>query len=132
MPILIDKSRSFSFSLRITTCCPLGMCTRMESTCISTNLAILNSSLSYHRVFSYQLGLTRFPWSVFRTSAGLTFECARAGEKTAACPDRRPFAGLPRLFCAAVAHRPRRQDGQRGLWLYVDALARPARASGLR
>src|ERR1700737_1331326 len=37
------------------------MCTRMESTCIPTNLAILNSSLSYHRVFHKPTSRAGFP-----------------------------------------------------------------------
>src|SRR6267378_6683762 len=125
MPIQIGKYRSVSFSFRITTCCPLGMCTRMESTCISTNLAILNSSLSYHRVFQSPTGFSGIP-------ARLNSDGAGAPKEAAARPDRRPLAGLSSLLCVAVPDRPGRKYRQRRLWFYVDALAGAARASGLR
>src|SRR6202035_4106484 len=121
----MGKYRSVSFSFRITTCCPLGMCTRMESTCISTNLAILNSSLSYHRVFWRQTGFCEFP-------ARLNSDGDRATKEATARTDRRPLAGLPGLLRVAFPDRPGRQCRQRRLRVYVDALARPAGASGLR
>src|SRR5436309_13518437 len=46
----------------MTTCCPLGMCTRMESTCISTNLAMPNSSPSYHRILERPRNFLRVAW----------------------------------------------------------------------
>src|ERR1700674_5168781 len=125
MPIQIGKYRSVSFSFRITTCWPLGMCTRMESTCISANLAILNSSLSYHRVFSRQTGFCEIP-------ARLNSDGARATKEATARADRRPLAGLPSLLRVALPDRPGRQCRERRLRVYGDALARPSGASGLR
>src|ERR1700694_5916535 len=136
MPIQIGKYRSVSFSLRITTCCPLGMCTRMESTCISTNLAILNSSLSYHRVFHGQTAFVRFGHSghvrVCGLPARLNFGSGGDPKEAAARPYRRPLTGLSSLLCAALPDRPGRQYRQRRLRLYLDAPAGLAGTPGLR
>src|SRR6266851_4708181 len=136
MPIQIGKYRSVSFSFRITACCPLGMCTRMESTCISTNLAILNSSLSYHRVFHRLTVFGGFPHSeqvcVLRIPARLNFDGARAPKEAAARPDRRPLAGLPSLLRAALPDRPGGQYRQRRVRVHVDAPAGSPGASRLR
>jgi len=59
MPIQIGRYRSVSFSLRMTTCWPLGMWTRMLSTCISTNLGAIGSLGAYLTIGFFEEFLIR-------------------------------------------------------------------------
>src|SRR5438270_2953695 len=128
MPIQMGKYRSVSFSLRITTCWPLGMCTRMESTCISTNLAMPNSCPSYHRILDGRPSFLR----VLLPAASIHFDGERARKEGAARPHRRPLPRLPGLLRAALADGSGRSCRERRLRPYVDVAARPAGTSGLR
>src|SRR6266849_894864 len=117
MPIQIGRNRSASFSFRITTCWPLGMCTRMLSTCISMN---------------FDMPLPILTSEFLATTCDLQWVGDRAKRTRAPSPDRRPRARLPGVFCPALPDRPGWPDGQRGLRLYVDVALGPAAASGLR
>src|ERR1700737_2012226 len=115
------------------------MWTRMESTCISTNLAILKSSLSYHRVFRVppafvevlrafthvqSSGVAGFP-------ACLIFDGDRASKEAPACPDRRAFAGVSGVLRASFPDRPGWARRQRRLWVHLHAFAGAPGAPGL-
>src|SRR5207245_10044321 len=118
----MGRYRSAVLSLRMTTCWPLGMWTRMLSTCISVK-----------PLRATQMILCRddiFP-AVAQELEGRRPCChleSLGNEPTPAPPaGRQPLADIPRILRAAGADGPQGPPHERRIRLHVDAAQRPAR-----